>query len=305
MKQWNYNSIQSLKDKVIVVTGGNSGLGFESVKYFAKNDATVIMAARSIERATAARDSILEECPNCSIDIKHLDLADLSSVDDFVKEMKSSYDKIDILLNNAGIMVVPYGLTEDGFEKQFGVNHLGHFALTAKLFDMVSKGNDPRIVNISSLAHRIGNMDFHNLMYEQGAYSEARAYGRSKLANLLFTYELDRRIKQSDQNIKVFAAHPGSSRTNLVRHIEGKGFFKFFKWIFNLTSQDSFKGALPGIRACLDTEAVSGEYYGPSGVMQMKGHPIVVKSSSKSKNENDAIKLWEESERLTKTKFNI
>lgn len=305
MKVWNHNEVGSLSGKVIIVTGGNSGLGFESVRYFASKGARVVMASRSVERAEKAKELILEACGSCDIHIVKLDLASLNSVNTFVNDVREHYDHIDILLNNAGVMTIPYGLTEDGFEKQFGINHLGHFALTAQLFDLLKKGKNPRIVNISSQAHRIGTMDFHNLMFEQGVYSEARAYGRSKLANLLFTYELDRRMKKAKLPIKVLAAHPGSSRTNLARHIENRKSWKLFNWLFKLTSQSAFKGALPGIRACLDPDAQSGEYYGPSGVMQLKGHPVVVKSSKKSKSVNDAKMLWKRSEELTQIPFKL
>lgn len=305
MRKWDYENIEPLNGKIIIVTGGNSGLGFESVRFFAKNGATVVMAARSIEKAEAAKQVILDECGACVIEIKYLDLASLSSVNQFASDISNTYPHIDILLNNAGIMTVPYGLTEDGFEKQFGVNHLGHFALTAQLFDLLLKAEHPRIVNISSQAHRIGTMDFHNLMFEQGVYNEARAYGRSKLANLLFTYELNKRAKEKGLNIKIMAAHPGSSKTNLARHLESRKSFKWFKWLFNVTAQSAFNGALPGIRACLDPDTKSGEYYGPSGVMQLKGHPVVVSSASKANNAEDAATLWSKSEELTKVKFDI
>lgn len=305
MRKWDYENLEPLNGKIIIVTGGNSGLGFESVRFFAKNGATVIMAARSIEKAENAKQVILDECGECVIEIKYLDLASLSSVNQFASDITNTYPHIDILLNNAGIMTVPYGLTEDGFEKQFGVNHLGHFALTAQLFKLLLKAENPRIVNISSQAHRIGTMDFHNLMFEQGVYNEARAYGRSKLANLLFTYELNKRSKEKGLNIKIMAAHPGSSKTNLARHLESRKSFRWFKWLFNITAQSAFNGALPGIRACLDPEAKSGEYYGPSGVMQLKGHPVVVSAASKANNAEDATALWSKSEELTKVKFDI
>ncbi len=305
MKTWDYQKVGSLKDKIIVVTGGNSGLGLESVRFFSSKGASVIMASRSITKSEEAKRVIIDQCGDCLIDTMYLDLASLSSVNQFVHDFKKKYDHIDILLNNAGIMIVPYGLTEDGFEKQFGINHLGHFALTAQLFDLIKKGTNPRIVNISSQAHRIGTMDFHNLMYEQGVYSEARAYGRSKLANLLFTFELNKRVKEKGLDIKVLAAHPGSSRTNLTRYVKEKKRFKLFSWLFNLTSQSAFRGSLPGIRACLDPSAESGEYYGPSGVMQLKGHPVVVKSSSRAQNSQDALELWNKSEELVKLKFTL
>lgn len=305
MKNWNYENIGSLKDKTILITGGNSGLGFESAAFYASKDATVIIASRSLERGETAKDEILKVYPNATLDVHQMDLESLSSIKVFVDTIKDKYDHIDILLNNAGIMTVPYGLTEDGFEKQFGVNHLGHFALTAQLFDLIKKGNDPRIVNISSVSHRIGTMDFHNLMYEQGAYSEARAYGRSKLANLLFTLELDRRLKEAHVPIKVLAAHPGVSNTNLMRHIDKRGIYKMFNWLIKLMVQPAFNGALPGIRAALDEDANSGDYFGPSGLLQFKGKPVLVKPGNRAYNKVDSKKLWEKSEELTKIEFKI
>ena len=299
------DQVESLSDKIIIITGGNSGLGFESSSFFASKGASVIIAARSLERGMQSKSDIISVYPDAQIDVLPLDLESLASIKKFSDLVKSKYDHIDILMNNAGIMLVPFGLTEDGFEKQFGVNHLGHFALTAQLFDLIKKGTNPRIINISSQAHRIGVMDFHNLMYEQGNYSLARAYGKSKLANLLFTLELDKRIKAAGLDIKVLTAHPGSSKTNLSRHVEKRKSFVLFNWLFKLTSQNAFNGALPGIRASVDESVKSGEYYGPSGLLQLKGKPILVQPNSNAKNEIDSSKLWDKSEELTNLKFDI
>ena len=303
--EWNVENVESLSDKTIIVTGGNSGLGFESSAFFASKGAKVIIAARSKEKGAKAKSDIVSMYPDAKIEVLPLDLESLASIKKFSELVKSNHDHIDILMNNAGIMLVPFGLTEDGFEKQFGVNHLGHFALTARLFDLIKKGTNPRIINISSQAHRIGAMDFHNLMYEQGNYSLARAYGKSKLANLLFTLELDKRVKAAGLDIKVLTAHPGSSRTNLSRHVEKRKTFVLFNWLFKLTSQNAFNGALPGIRASLDESVKSGEYYGPSGLLQLKGKPILVQPNVNAKSEVDSAKLWEKSEELTKLKFEI
>lgn len=292
-----------LKGKVIIVTGGNSGTGYESVKAFAMKGAEVVLAGRSMERCQQASAEILKAVPDGKIDVMQLDLADLDSVKSFAAEFIKKYKKLDVLLNNAGIMMSPYFQTKDGFEGQFGTNHLGHFALTVQMMDVIQKTAGARVVNVSSGAHKRGEMDFDNLQFENGRdYSPMKAYGRSKLANLLFTYELQRRFESVNSKAIVVAAHPGVARTNLGRYMEGKIIYKilypFFKWI----SQDQSMGALPLIRASVDPEVKGGEYYGPDGRNEMKGYPILVLSNAASHNTADAARLWEESEKLTGVK---
>jgi NAD(P)-dependent dehydrogenase (short-subunit alcohol dehydrogenase family) len=303
--EWNVETIGDLSDKIIIVTGGNSGLGFEAAKFFTKHNATVILACRSVKRATEAKNAILKEATNGVIDIMKLDLASLASIKSFVTQFKTKYHSLDVLLNNAGIMTVPYGLTEDGFELQNGINHLGHFALTAQLFDYLKNTPSSRIINISSHAHRLGRMDFSNYLFEHGRYGKLISYGRSKLSNLLFTYELDRRIKSKNIDVKVLAAHPGVASTNLGRYINKKGIFApFFKMLFSL-SKTAYQGALPEIRACLDPKAPSGSYYGPAGTRKKPLPPKIVKSSIASHSLKDAKRLWDLSEQLTKIHFDI
>jgi NAD(P)-dependent dehydrogenase (short-subunit alcohol dehydrogenase family) len=203
-------------------------------------------------------------------------------------------------------MMNPYSLTKDGFESQMGTNHLGHFALTGLLIDLIKSTVGSRVVNVSSNAHKWGKMDFDNLLFEKGKdYTPMKAYGRSKLANLLFTYELQRRFDAGNIKSMAVAAHPGASMTNLGRHLEDKLLFKLLLPFAGLMTQDQASGALPQIRAAVDPGVKPSEYYGPDGFNQMKGAPIVVQSNEASHNLDDARKLWEESEKLTGVKFSV
>ena len=303
--EWNISMIKDLTGKIIIVTGANTGLGYEATKIFAKHNATVIMACRSIERANISKKAILDENKDAKLIPMELDLGSLKSIEFFAKNFSEKYNKLDILLNNAGIMTVPYGTTEDGFELQNGINHLGHFVLTARLFKLIKNTKDSRIVNVSSLAHRQGKLDFKNYLFENGKYSKMKSYAQSKLSNLLFTYELDRRVKNKGLDIKVLAAHPGVSSTDLGRYIESKNSGnKFLKFALKF-GQDAHSGCLPEVRASLDEFALGGQYYGPNSLTQMKGNPVIVKSNKRSHDLEDAKKLWEISEKLVDFKFSI
>jgi NAD(P)-dependent dehydrogenase (short-subunit alcohol dehydrogenase family) len=301
---WTTDNIPDLTGKVIVVTGANSGIGFEAAREFARNGARTILACRNMEKAQAALNQIQAEIPNAPAEIMQLDLASLKSVHKFAGELKARYDRLDVLLNNAGIMMVPYGTTEDGFERQFGTNHLGHFALTGLLIDLLLKTPGSRVVNVSSTGHRFGSMDFDNLMYEGGnGYSPTRAYGRSKLANLLFTYELQRRYEATGAAAIVVAAHPGGSKTNLGRHLEGSWYHRSLRRLEPLLTQSAAMGALPSLRAAVDPDVSGGQYFGPGGFMEQGGYPVVVQSSSASHDEAAARQLWEVSEQLTGVRY--
>ncbi len=303
---WTINDIPDLKGKNILVTGGNSGLGYESVKAFAMKGAKVILASRSLEKGEDAKKTILKELPHAEIQVMQLDLGDLGSVRDFAVSYKKKYKKLDILLNNAGIMMTPYFLTRDGNEGQFGTNHLGHFALTGLLLDVLNKTENSRIVSVSSMAHKQGKMDFENLQFNDGnGYSPMKAYGRSKLSNLLFTYELQRKLESSGSTTIALAAHPGVANTNLARYLENKFIYKILYPVFKSISQDQAMGALPQIRASVDPQVKGGQYYGPDGKREMKGYPVLVESSELSHNLSDAAILWEVSEKLTGVKFEL
>ncbi|KPL24301.1 MAG: short-chain dehydrogenase, partial [Bacteroides sp. SM1_62] len=267
---WTIDQVPDLSGKIMVVTGGNSGLGYESVRAFAMKGAEVILASRSTEKGEVAKSAILKDFPDGKIKVMQLDLSDLDSVRRFAGKFLDEYEKLDVLMNNAGIMMTPYFKTKDGFEGQFGVNHLGHFALTGLLLDVLLKTPGSSIVNVSSGAHKMGRMDFSDLQFENGrAYSPLKSYGQSKLSNLLFAYELQRKLESAHKDTISLAAHPGTSMTNLGRHLEGKLMYKilfpFFKWM----SQDQAQGALPQIRASVDPRAKGGEYYGPDGRREM------------------------------------
>jgi NAD(P)-dependent dehydrogenase (short-subunit alcohol dehydrogenase family) len=296
---WTTADIPDLTGKVIIVTGANSGIGFEASREFVHKGAQTILACRDLEKGQIALDQLKAESPDASAEMMQLDLASLESTQQFAEAFKAKYDRLDVLLNNAGIMMVPYGKTEDGFESQFGTNHLGHFALTGLLIDHLSKTADARVVNISSNGHRFGKMDFDDLMFEENKYSSIGAYARSKLANLLFTYELQRRFEAQDLDVIAVAAHPGTSETNLGVHLEDHPAYKIMQPIFGKMSQSAAMGALPSIRAAVDPDVAGAEYFGPDGTMQAKGYPVLVPSSKTSHNQTDAQQLWEISEELT------
>jgi NAD(P)-dependent dehydrogenase (short-subunit alcohol dehydrogenase family) len=301
---WTAENIPDLAGKVIIVTGANTGIGFEAAKEFACNGAQTILACRNLDKAKAALDQIQEEIPNAPAEVLQLDLASLASVHQFANAFKAKYDRLDVLLNNAGIMWAPYGKTEDGFENHFGTNHLGHFALTGLLIDLLNKTPNSRVVNVSSTGHNAGEMDFENLMFENGeAYSRHGAYGRSKLANLLFTYELQHRFKASNMAAIATAAHPGGSNTDLSRYVENSLWFRLLRPLLVVIAQSAAMGALPMIRAAVDPGVKGGEYYGPAGFREMRGFPVIVQSNGASHSLTDAKKLWEVSERLTGVSF--
>jgi len=303
-KKWTSSDIPDLTGKTIIVTGGNSGLGFVSARTFAEKGAQVIIACRSANRGDVTKKQIEKACPTANVHVMEIDLMDLESIKDFTTRFKQKHDKLDVLLNNAGIMTVPYGLTKDGFESQLGTNHLGHFALTGLLLDLLKNTPQSRVVNVSSMAHKQGVMDFDNLLFKNGiGYTPMKAYGRSKLANLLFTYELQEFFDSKNINCIAVAAHPGVSNTNLARHLEGKWLFEFLRPLLELIVQPATMGALPLIRASVDPLVKKGEYYGPSGFQEISGYPVVVESNKASHDKISAKKLWEISEKLTSVVF--
>ena len=300
MGTWTTRDIPDLSGKTVVITGGNSGLGFESAKALAHRGADVILACRSSERGESARGEILAHLAHAKVHAMTLDLQDLASVASFATKFSEDFGRLDILMNNAGIMNTPYGLTKDGFESQLGTNHLGHFVLTGQLLDVLKSTAGSRVVTVSSSAHRAGTMKFDNLLFQNGTgYTPLKAYGRSKLANLLFTYELQRQFARHDIGSISTAAHPGASQTNLGRHIEHTLPFRVFNPLLRRVVQGSERGALSQLRAAVSPEVCGGHYYGPDGHFGMSGYPVLVRSSRASYSLDDAEKLWRESERLT------
>lgn len=303
-QNWTVERMPDLAGKRIIVTGANSGIGFEASKELARKGAHVVMACRNMQKADVASAEIKRELPNASIELMQLDLASQKSIYAFADAYKAKHAQLDILVNNAGIMMVPYGTTEDGFERQLGTNHLGHFALTGLLLDTIKATPNARVVNISSGAHQWGSMDFDNLMFADGkGYSAMSSYGRSKLANLLFTYELQRRFEAANINAIAVAAHPGGSNTNLGNHLTGGLMGKIMMPIMSRMMQSAAMGALPTLRAAIDADVKGNDYFGPKGFMEMTGYPVKVKSNGASHNSADQQKLWQASEQLTGVQY--
>lgn len=304
---WSVEDIGEYEDEIAVITGANSGLGFSATKILAGHGAKVIMACRSLDKAKESKQEIIEELDDPDLEVMKLDLSSLESVESFAGKFREEYDSLDILCNNAGLMALPRRKTEDGFEMQLGVNHLGHFALTAHLIDMIVDSSG-RVVNQSSMAHEDAEIDFDDLMGEEN-YSKWSAYGQSKLANLLFTYELDRRLKEKDIEVESVGCHPGVSDTNLFREgpkMEHSKLKLYFGKIFSkILGQSPDKGCLPMVYAATSEDIEGGEYIGPDGFKQMRGYPEKQESSEASHNEEDAKKLWKRSEELTGVEFKI
>ncbi len=294
---WNSNNIPDLKGKVVIVTGATSGLGKEATKILAQKNASVIVAVRNTKKAESVVKEIKQIHPNAKIDIQEMDLNSLESVNRFADKVLSSYERLDVLINNAGIMACPFDKTKDGFEIQMGTNHLGHFALTGLLMPLLEKTKNARIVATSSIGHRMGNIDFQDINWEKRKYNSNKAYADSKLANLYFAYHLAEKLKAENKDIKVTAAHPGWTRTDLQKHS------LMMRMLNPLFSQGPDQGVLPTLRAAFDTNANSGEYFGPSRFFEMHGSPIVVKSNERSHDAEAAKKLWDISETLTNIKF--
>lgn len=298
-EKWTTADIPDQSGRTVIVTGSNSGIGFEAAKALAAKKAKVIMACRNLEKANEAAGKIRSEINYADVKVMKLDLSNLKSVKDFVLEFNEKNNQLHLLINNAGVMIPPYTKTIDGFELQFGTNHLGHFALTAQLFDLIKTTNNARIVNVASTAHKAGNINFNDLHWEKRKYNKVKAYGDSKIANLYFTYELQKKLNEAKLEIVVTAAHPGWTSTNLQRYM---GVFNFLNILF---SQKQEMGALPTLRAATENGLKGAEYFGPSGFMEMKGYPVIVKSNKLSQNEEIAKQLWKVSEKLTNEKFKL
>ena len=299
---WTVADIPDQSGRVAVVTGANSGLGLETARELSRAGASVVLAVRSLDRGKAAIDDIRSNQPNADLHLQELDLASLDSIRTAAQKIRSNLDRIDLLINNAGVMYTPHQQTADGFEMQFGTNHLGHFAWTGLLLDRLLDVEGSRIATVSSVGHRIrSKIDFDDLNAEQG-YNRIAAYGRSKLANLLFTYELQRRLVAGDAQTAAVAAHPGGSDTELGRHIPGG---RLLAPLLTWMAQSAAMGALPTLRAATDPAASGGQYYGPDGFMETRGHPVVVESSDRSHEVETQQRLWAASEQLTNITYPV
>jgi NAD(P)-dependent dehydrogenase (short-subunit alcohol dehydrogenase family) len=304
-------SLIDMKSKRVIITGANSGLGKESAFALAKLGAEIVLAVRDTNKGQSVKNQILNQTPSAVIEVAALDLMDLDSVQKFAASQSTK--PIDVLLNNAGIMAVPFEKTKDGFESQMGTNHLGHFLLTELLFDAISEGSNPRIVNVSSSAHRLGKLktgDINELNVSKENYSPWTVYGNSKLANLLFTNELVRRLKLVNSNITVAVAHPGYANTNLqlVAATKRSGIRKsvelaLTKLMNIILGQSAANGALPQIAACTWVDIQSGDYLGPRGLFESRGKPKKVKMNKAAQDIELAKRVWRTSEELLGVTF--
>ena len=294
LTRWDEKDVPSLDGKVALVTGANSGLGLEATKVLARHGAKVLLACRNAGKAEVAAEGVRAVATG-AVETVPLDLASLSSVAAAAKLVISTESRLDLLLNNAGLMAVDESRTEDGFETQLGVNHLGHFALTAGLAPLLLSTPGSRIVTMSSVVHRMGRMYLDDLFLEQRGYDRWRAYFQSKLANLLFTTEFHRRLTDAKATTMALAAHPGGSHTDLGH--EGAALTNKLMMVTMPLFQPAWLGALPIVRAATDPAARSGQFYGPRLIVA--GYPVVEIPSRPARNADDARRLWTRSEELT------
>jgi NAD(P)-dependent dehydrogenase (short-subunit alcohol dehydrogenase family) len=293
-KGWSINDAPELHGRRAVVTGANTGLGFETAKALAARGCHTILACRDADKAQAAKQSIVREYPDARIDVQILDTGSLASVRRFAQSLGEDYASVDILVNNAGIMTTPYFQTEDGFEGQLAVNYLGHFLLTGLLLPLLEAAPAGRVVTLYSLAHRMGGIQFDDMHFSRG-YDPGKSYCQSKMACLMFALELDRKLKQAGSRTRSIAAHPGMSQSGLFRHLarplrivsKAVGVFLF---------QSTEQGALPALHAALSDELKGGEAIGPGGAGQRKGNPRIVDIEESARCEADRERLWHLSE---------
>lgn len=291
------SSLPQQAGRVFIVTGANTGLGYETTLMLAKKGAKVVMACRNLSKANEAKANIVKEVPNATLEVLQIDLSSLNSVRNFAKAFQAKFDRLDVLVNNAGVMMPPYTKTEDGFELQLGANFLGHFLLTGLLLETILKTPNSRVVTLSSLVHKNGKINFDDLQSEK-KYSASEAYAQSKLACLMFTRELQRRLeKAGHQQTISTASHPGIATTELSRHMP-KLVYNLLKYtIAPFLTHSPNEGAKPTMLAAIG-EAKGGEYFGPTGFNEFKGKPGKAKSTPLSNDEAIAKQLWEVSEKL-------
>ncbi|MET4061219.1 NAD(P)-dependent dehydrogenase (short-subunit alcohol dehydrogenase family) [Arthrobacter sp. UYP6] len=299
MDDFSTDAIPDLSGTTAVVTGANSGLGLQSALVLAAKGARVELACRDRQRGAAARERIRTETGNDNVHLRQLDLASLASIRRFAAEQEKP---VDLLINNAGVMATPHRTTADGFELQFGVNHLGHFALTGLLLPALRQAPAPRVVTVSSLAHRGGRIDFEDLA-AQRSYRPWNRYNQSKLANLLFTFEFQRRLTAHGEKILAVAAHPGFANTNLTAGMNHPATLDVLGAFFRLLGQSGASGALPTLYAATALEVRGGEFYGPGGPGQLRGRPALVTPAPQASDPETARRLWDISTELTGVRF--
>lgn len=297
MARWTFDDIPDQAGRTVVVTGANSGLGFEAARQMALKGANVIAACRNRDRGAEAVDRIRSEFPRARIALAELDLADLDSVAGFANEFLAEHRRLDLLINNAGLLTPPQGKTKQGFELQFGINHLGHFALTGRLLPLLSSTPDARVTTVSSLGQYIGRIQFADLNFDDRGYQPWAAYGQSKLANLMFTLELQRRLDAVGSSVRSTGSHPGWTASNLTA-----GASPVFKWLEPVVAEKTPLGAQATLRAATDPDAAGGSFWGParpSRTFGVKGAIRPAHISARARDAAVAARLWNVSEELT------
>lgn len=305
--RWDTTQIPDLSGKTAIVTGGNGGIGYEAALELARKGATVWIAARNPQKSQQAHAQILRAVPDARVQVHPLDLGDLRSVQSFAAEFNRTSQPLDLLLNNAGVMALPKAFTHDGFEQQIGINHFGHFALTGLLLPAILAAPAARVVTVSSSLHRRGVVKFDDLNWKQTNYSRWGAYQRSKLANLLFAFELQRRFQQAGAKAISVAAHPGYSATNL-QALPAVGVSALERWALHFSlrfAQSQAMGALPTLYAATAPGLRGGEYIGPGGWMEIRGYPRIVNAAAPAHSKADAARLWQASEALTHVQYEV
>ena len=297
MTAWTFDDIPDQTGRTAIVTGANTGLGLETARMLALKGATVVLACRNLDKGKAALARIQSEQPKGIASLAALDLSDLDSVAAFAADFSATHERLDLLINNAGVMVPPLSRTKQGFELQFGTNHLGHFALAGRLMPLILRTPDARVVVVASTAQRAGKIDFNDLNWERRPYRPWAAYGQSKLANMMFALELQRRLAASSSQVRATAAHPGWTATDLQRTT---GFVRLLNPIFAMKPAG---GAMPTLRAATDPAAQGGTYWGPRGLLEISGPPVPARIPGPAQDEAVAARLWQVSEALTGVSF--
>jgi NAD(P)-dependent dehydrogenase (short-subunit alcohol dehydrogenase family) len=294
---WNLSNIPHLSGRLALVTGANAGIGFITARELARRGATVLLGVRDLDKGEDAQRRIRSVLPDADTRLLHLDLSNLRSVEEAAEDIRRSYTTLDLLINNAGVMIPPLTRTADGFELQIGVNHLGHFALTMQLLASLDNASAARIVTVSSGAHKIGRPDLDDLNWERRKYRALQAYADSKFANLLFTFELQRRLVEQGSGTIAVAAHPGVAMTELQRHS------RLLAASSLPIAHNVEEATLPTLRAATDPDVRGGDYYGPGKLFELKGAPVLVQPVRRTRDSERAQRLWTLSEQLTGTRL--
>lgn len=296
---WTEKDVPDQSGRLAIVTGSNTGLGYDTARVLAARGAQVVMAVRDTAKGEAAAVRIRQSTPTARVTVQKLDLGSLASVREAAAAMAADYPRIDLLINNAGVMYPPKSTTTDGFELQFGTNHLGHFALTGLLLPNLLGVDGSRVVVVASIAHNIrAKIDFDDLQWKRRKYERVAAYGQSKLANLMFAYDLQRRLAAAKAKTIAVAAHPGVAATELTRHLPGAN-LPGVNWLSGRLLNTAEMGALPTLRAATDPVVRGGEYFGPDGFREMRGYPVLATSSKQARDVAIQERLWRVSEELT------